>query len=608
MTANSNKAKIQAAIAKLEQARSAGKLTQTAADHICLWLTDPGCAAYAPLVAEHVSYGMWAQLEAVFWTTIPFGTGGRRGRLYPIGTNAINDRTIGQSAQGLADYVKAQAPAGQALACAIAYDTRHRSREFAELCAEVMVAAGFQVFFLDGYRSTPELSFAVRHKRCSCGIIITASHNPPTDNAIKVYWSSGGQLLPPHDQGVIDRVMHVSRIERVAFDEGVASGRIVLCQEEVDKAFIEAVVAQSRPGPRDLKILYSPLHGVGASAVCPALSGAGFVDVEVFGPHAAPDPDFSNVPNHVANPENPRVFDAMVDRARRTGAELILATDPDGDRVGCAAPKSIQPGAPWATLTGNQIGALLADYLLETGKREGTLTPDHYVVKTLVTTELIRRIAEAYGVQTVGDLLVGFKYIGGVMEQRDPARFVLGAEESYGFLVGSHARDKDAAVASMLLAELAAQAKAQGRSLHERLDGLFRRYGCHLERQFTLDAPGAEGMQRMTALMAGLRQKPPSSLAGVKVAAVRDYLHNTVTYAGACTERLAGPTGDLVMLDLEARGNYVAVRPSGTEPKVKFYMFAYQPPEDIANLEATKSELHARLGAMERDLRALAGV
>jgi phosphomannomutase len=550
---------------------------------------------------------MWGQLEAVFWTTIPFGTGGRRGRLYPIGTNAINDRTIGQSAQGLADYVKDRAE-DTPLGCAIAYDTRHRSREFAELCAEVMAAAGFSVFFLDGYRSTPELSFAVRHKRCACGIMITASHNPPTDNAIKVYWSSGGQLLPPHDQGVIDRVMGVSRIERIAFDEGVASGHVVLCQEEVDKAFIDAVVAQSRPGPRDLKIIYSPLHGVGASAVCPALAGAGFTEVEVFGPHAAPDPDFTNVPNHVSNPENPRVFDAIIERARQTGAELILATDPDCDRVGCAAPKWINPGAPWDTLTGNQIGALLVDYLLERGKQAGTLTPEHYVVKTLVTTELIRRIADAYGVTTVGDLLVGFKYIGGVMEQRDVTKFVLGAEESYGFLVGPHARDKDAAVTSMLLAELAARAKAEGLSLHEKLDALFRRFGCHLERQFTLDAPGAEGMQRMTALMARVRGQPPASLAGLKIAGVRDYLHNTVSYPGACTEPLPGPTGDLVMLDLEARGNYVAVRPSGTEPKVKFYMFAHRPPDEITDLEATKSELTAHLDAMQKDLRAFAGV
>jgi phosphoglucomutase/phosphomannomutase len=438
--------------------------------------------------------------------------------------------------------------------------------------------------------------------------MITASHNPPSDNAVKAYWCTGGQLLPPHDQGVIDRVMAVSQIRRIPFHEGLSSGRIVYCQEELDAKFIAAVAAQSRPGPRDLKIIYSPLHGVGASAVCPALAAAGFKDVEVFGPHAAPDPDFSNVPDHIANPERPAVFDAIIQRAQQTGADLILATDPDCDRVGCAARKSLRPDAPWATLTGNQIGALLADYLLEAGRRSGTLTPEHYVVKTLVTTELIRRIADAHGVQTVGDLLVGFKYIGGVIDQRDPAKFVLGAEESYGFLVGTHARDKDAAVASMLLAEIAARAKAEGTSLHEKLDGLFRRYGCHVERAFSIRMPGAEGMERMKALMARFRQEPPGSLGGIAVARVRDYLNNVLIAGGGRPQPLSGPTGDMVMFDLAAEGNYVAIRPSGTEPIVKFYMFAFEPPAKshaVGDVDASRSRLASRLEAVERDLKAI---
>ena len=217
--------------------------------------------------------------------------------------------------QGLADYVR-EVVGKKPLACAIAYDTRHRSREFAELCARIMAAAGFKVWFLDGYRSTPEASFAVRYKNCDCGIMITASHNPPTDNALKVYWSTGGQLLPPHDNNVIDRVYRVKEIMRIPWEEGLASGRIEYCQEEVDAAFVAAVMRQSTAGPRDLKIIYSPLHGVGASAVCPVLDAAGFKDVEVFGPHAAPDPDFTNVPGHVANPENAVVFDAMIARGQ----------------------------------------------------------------------------------------------------------------------------------------------------------------------------------------------------------------------------------------------------------------------------------------------------
>jgi len=594
------------ALREVASAAQQNQLSATSVENIRTWLTEPRYAEYAGQVLEHIAAGKWRELDEAFWRVIPFGTGGRRGRMYPIGCNAINDRTIGESAQGLADYAREHF-SEKPLRCAVAYDTRHRSREFARLCSEVMAAAGFKVFFLDGYRSTPELSFAVRYMDCSCGIMVTASHNPPSDNAVKVYGPSGGQLLPPHDQGVIDRVMSVEDVRRVDFDEAMAAGKIVACQEEVDVAFLKAVVAQSRPGPRDLKIIYSPLHGVGASAVLPALAAAGFRDVELFAPHAAPDPDFPNVPDHVANPENARVFDAIIERARQVGAELILATDPDCDRLGCAAPVTIGLDADWKTLTGNQIGSLLAEYLLEAAKRSGALSSEHYLVKTLVTTELMRRIGDAYGVQTVGDLLVGFKYIGGVMEERDPGKFVLGAEESYGFLVGSHARDKDAAVAAMLLAEIAAGAKADGLSLHTKLDALFRRYGCHAEKTFSKVMPGARGMDDMKALMGRFRYHPPASLGGIAVAAVRDYQRNTITDVATCSsEPLPGPTGDLIMLDLASEGNYVAVRPSGTEPKIKFYMFSYEPAGGIADLAQAKAGLAARLERFEQDLRAFA--
>lgn len=594
-------------VAMVEQAAAEGTLSRGAAEHIRAWLTQPRYAPYAPLVADHVRNRQWQILDDIFWTIIPFGTGGRRGRLYPIGTNAINDRTIGESAQGLAEYVKEQF-ANRQLRCAVAYDTRHRSREFAELCSEVMVANGFQVYFLDGYRSTPELSFAVRYKQCVCGIMITASHNPPTDNAVKVYWATGGQLLPPHDHGVIERVMGVTDIRRVPFGEAVASGRVVFCQEEVDAAYIRAVVAQSWPGPRKLRIIYSPLHGVGASAVLPALAAAGFQDVELYGPHAEPHPDFPNVPDHIANPERPEVFDAIIRRGQEAEADLILASDPDCDRLGCAAPKTPDPRGPWGTLTGNQIGALLTEYLLEARRQAGTLTPEHYLVKTLVTTELIRRIGDSYGVKTIGDLLVGFKYIGGVMDQYDPKKFILGAEESYGFLVGDHARDKDGAVAAMLVAELAARSKAEGLTLHQKLESLFRRFGCHVEGAFSVIMPGSEGMARMKELMARFRQEPPEVLDGLPVARLRDYLTNTVRESHGDCRRLPGPTGDMVMLDLAAEGNYVAVRPSGTEPKIKFYLFAFEPPEAIEDVSASRQRLAARLRRIEEQLKQYAGL
>jgi phosphomannomutase len=592
-----------AVLDKVQAAVEQGLLTASAAENIRAWLTEKRYSDYSARVFEHAEQAKWKPLDDAFWTVIPFGTGGRRGRMYPIGSNAINDRTIGESAQGLADYVKEHHAGGGELSCAIAYDTRINSRHFAELCAGIMVAAGFRVYFLDDYRSTPELSFLVRYKQCSCGIMVTASHNPPSDNAVKVYWSTGGQILPPHDQAIIDRVMNVQEIRRVDFQSAVADGRVVICTEESNAAFVQAVVSQRRPGPRDLKVIYSPLHGVGASAVCPVLQADGFADVEVFELHREPNGQFPNVPGHVSNPENPKVFEAMIERAKQVGADLILATDPDADRMGAAAPLTLSPAAPWATFTGNQLGALLVDFVLE---RTSGLTPDHYLVKTLVTSEMIRRIGDSYGVRTYGDLLVGFKWIGGTMDDVGPDRFILGLEESHGYLMGQYARDKDGALACMLMAEMAAAAKAMGKSVHEKLDDLYWQHGYHAEAQVNLFMEGSEGMTRMKALMQLVREQPPAALAGMRVAAIRDYGCGQRRVMGGAVEPLEGPRGDLVILDLAKPGNFVAVRPSGTEPKVKFYTFAFVPAEQLADLDQTKADVQQLLEQLATELRALA--
>lgn len=592
-------------LAKLEAAGRAGKLTATAVENIRKWLTEPRYGDYVDQVTEHIAAEQWQMLDDVFWTVIPFGTGGRRGRMYPIGSNAINDRTIGESAQGLADYVKEQCPRATPLSCAIAYDTRHNSRHFAELCAGIMVAAGFQVYFLDDYRSTPALSFLVRHRHCTCGIMVTASHNPPSDNAVKVYWSTGGQVLPPHDRAIIERVTSVQDIRHVPFAKAVAAGDVVLCTRDVDAAFVTAVVAQRRPGPRDLRIIYSPLHGVGESAVCPVLAADNFRDVEVFAGHRAPDGDFPNVPGHAANPENAAVFTAIIARAKEAQADVILATDPDCDRMGCAAPLTLRAGAEWGTFTGHQLGILLTDFVLA---NTPGLTPDHYLIKTLVTTEMIRRIGTSYGVRTYGDLPVGFKWIGGLMDEKGPDKFVLGMEESHGCLAGQYARDKDGALACMLLAELAAQCKAAGKSLHEKLDDLYWQHGYHAESLLNVEMKGSEGMGRMLALMQQFRQQPPPALAGLPVVAVRDYLSRCRTPTGGQPEPLAGYQDNMVVLELGAAGNYVAVRPSGTEPKVKFYAFTFVPAEQLHDLDVAKQDMAARLVGMEADLRSFAGV
>jgi phosphoglucomutase/phosphomannomutase len=611
-------------LAEVRQAAETGKISHTAQKNIRAWLTEPRYAEYAPEVARLIEQGNWQVLDDVFWTIIPFGTGGRRGRMYPVGSNAINDRTIGESAQGLADYVKStwtslsetrDSPASERpdhvaeLSCAIAYDTRHRSEHFARLCAEIMIASGFRVYFLQGYRSTPELSFCVRYKQASCGIMVTASHNPPSDNAVKAYWSTGGQLLPPHDKGVIDRVMAVESIERVPFETALAEGRIEVCQDEVDAKYIEAVISLSTPGPRDLNVVYSPLHGVGASAVMPVLEQTGFSNVELFSLHAKPDGDFPNVPGHVSNPENPEVFDSIIAHASHSGCDLVVATDPDCDRIGCAAPLTMAKGAQWMTITGNQIGALLADYILEIRKAAGRLTPNGYIVQTLVTTQLTRRIGDSYGVTTYADLLVGFKWIAGVVDEVGPEHFIYGTEESHGYMAGTHGRDKDGPVAAMLLCELAARLKAQRKTLHQKLDDLFWQHGVHSERTVSVQMPGSEGMLRMKEVMTKFRNDPPREFAGSSVLRVRNYFDSAITiYPDGGKQSLAGPVGDLVILDLAVEGNYVAIRPSGTEPKIKLYMFAYEPPEQLADLEDAKQMLDNRLKAMEADMRAFAGV
>jgi phosphoglucomutase/phosphomannomutase len=589
---------------QIEQAANDHRLSPDAVVNLRQWLTESRYRDYLPQIAEHVAAGKWQELDDAFWTVIPFGTGGRRGRMYPIGCNAINDRTIGESAQGLAEYVKQQQPDGGRLSCAIAYDTRHKSRHFAELCAGIMVAAGFQVYFLDDYRSTPALSFLVRHKQCSCGIMVTASHNPPSDNAVKVYWSTGGQILPPHDKAIIDRVMTVGTIEAVSFDDAVRDGQVEFCTEEIDAAFTAQVKAQAFTGSRDVKIIFSPLHGVGASAVCPVLAADGFTDVEVFALHAELSGDFPNVPGHVSNPENPAVFDAIIERGREIGADVILTTDPDCDRMGCAAPRTTDPTGEWSTFTGNQLGALLADYVLE----QSTHTPDHYVVKTLVTTELIRRIADSYNVMTYGNLHVGFKWIAGQVDEAGPDRFLFGTEESHGFVVGAYTRDKDGAVACMLMAELAARVKAEGKSLHEKLEALHWQHGYHAERTINVYMEGSEGMTRMQALMQQFRGNPPTSLAGIDVTAMRDYQSLRTTKASGEKEPLDAPAANMVILDLAETGNYIAVRPSGTEPKVKFYMFTFVPAEQLSLMDMTKDEMETRLDGFEKDLRTFADV
>lgn len=590
---------------KIATAGDSGKITESAIKNLHHWLEDERYRSYREAICQHIERGEWQTLDNVFWTVIPFGTGGRRGTMYPFGSNAINDRTIGESAQGLANYIKKVKPDGP-WSFAIGYDTRHRSREFAELCAGIMVANGFKVYFIDDYRSTPELSFLIRHKKCDCGIMVTASHNPPSDNAVKVYWSSGAQLVPPHDKAVIEEVMNVGTFEVANFDQAVADGHIIFCKEETDAALMAEHLKHSVPGPRDFKVIFSPLHGVGEFNVRTLLEAVGFTGIDIYGPHREPNGDFPNVPGHVSNPENPEVFSDIIQYAKETGAELILASDPDCDRMGAAAPVTTDLQGEWKTLDGNQLGALLCDFVLQHRQEAGQTSADDYIVTTLVSSMMTSRIAEHYQTKSYRENLVGFKWICDVVDQVGPAGFAFGTEESHGYLVGTYARDKDGAVACMLMAQLAAKCKSEGLSLHQKLDQLYSRVGYHRERLSTIRMEGSDGMKRMKALMETLRTNGPQTIGGLPIVAVDDYLTQETRSADGTTVELDGPQGNLIIMQTEIPGNYVAVRPSGTEPKVKMYMFTYVPPTELDDLEASRSEMDQRLDAFDRDIRAFA--
>src|SRR3954449_4206044 len=360
------------AVARVAQAEASGQVSGSAAAAIRRWLTESPFAQYRPRLLEDIAEGRWKALDDAFFTVLEFGTGGRRGMMYPVGTNVLNSRTIAESARGLADYVTALKGGGSTRSCVIARDTRHNSPEFAELCARVLAAAGFKVFLFPEARSTPLLSFAVRHLSCDAGIMITASHNPPSDNGFKCYGPTGGQVIPPDDQGIIECVKIASdrEIPEMPLEQALAEGRIVSPGREVDDAYIAAVVGESVSHARDLAIVYTPLHGVGETSVAAALATAGFSNVNILASQRTPDGDFPNVPGHVSNPENPRTLEAAIAEAKATGADMVLASDPDADRIGAAVPASRDPGGDWTTLDGNQIGVLLAAFVMkETGAR-----------------------------------------------------------------------------------------------------------------------------------------------------------------------------------------------------------------------------------------------
>ncbi|MCH2213261.1 MAG: phospho-sugar mutase [Fuerstiella sp.] len=592
----------------LDQAVADGKLIADAARNVRDWLDRPCLSSYHPQIHRLITAGDWASLNATFWTEIPFGTGGRRGPMGTLGPATVNDRTIAESAHGMAIYLRNSGCADGG-AAVVAHDTRNQSRHFAQLTATTLAAHRLTVFLFDSHRSTPELSFAVRHLNCDIGVMISASHNPPADNGFKAYWKNGGQVTAPHDQGIITEVESAEEIPQLAFDEAVADGRIKIIGETVDVAYISAVAALSQSVSRDISAIYTPLHGVGESSIWKILRHLGF-DIDIYEDHRTADGNFPNVPEHLPNPERPEVFapvtDWVVNRAHP--ADLILASDPDADRLGVMV-RNREGG--FTLLSGNQTGALLTDYLLRKRAAAGCLSPDDYVVQTLVTTPLTRAVAETHGAQAVYELLVGFKYIAQVMEERGTEHFVIGTEESIGFLAGGYCRDKDGAVAAMFILELAAELKEQGRTLPDQLDDLYRQHGYHCEGQQSIYCEGAVGKSKIDGLMNTLRENPPTELGSVKLVEMADYDRGTRTEipSGNPIGDIREPRGNLLIYQSDPAASVriqIAGRPSGTEPKIKFYFFCQSDLSADSSLEQARRTGDAKLSEVRSALKSWA--
>jgi phosphoglucomutase/phosphomannomutase len=568
----------------LEQAVQASRIDGDVADRIRRWLLHPAYAEFSEDVAALIEADDIDELVRLFWREIPFGTGGRRGVMGSLGTATINARTIAESAHGLAEHLKDSGLSGGPVA--VAYDTRHRSSEFARLTATTLAAHGFPVLEFDGFRATPTLSFAVGHLDCVAGVVISASHNPPSDNGFKAYWSHGGQVLPPHDAGIVDCVARSETIPTLDYDQAVADGRIKQLGPEIDLAYQQAVLATRLPAsspsrsPANLPVLFTPLNGVGGQSIPPVLHAAGFSGVELFAEQAEPDGDFSSVPDHLPNPERFEVFGPAIAAARDAGHALVMASDPDADRLAVAAPDI---AGNWQVLTGNQLAAILLDHIL----RHRSLPANAYALSTLVTTPMIGVLCRSHGVEAVDDLLVGFKHISREIESRGPAGFVFGCEESIGYLAGTYCRDKDAAGAALLVADIALELHGNQQTLWHRLDEIFDRHGRVDEFQHAVYAHGPAGRDRIESLMRALRDAPPLSIGGHHWQRVRDYDRHEIRRMpeNSSIQPLPNPSSNLLVFEsdpvptVEIQHPLVtlAARPSGTEPKIKFYGFARQP-------------------------------
>ncbi|MFA5301575.1 MAG: phospho-sugar mutase [Bacteroidales bacterium] len=506
-------------------------------------------------------------LEDSFYKNLEFGTGGLRG-VMGAGTNRMNRYTVGMVTQGLADFVKKN-EAGPYKA-AIAYDCRNQSPEFARITAEVLAANDFTVFLFDSLRPTPQLSFTVREHKCHIGVMITASHNPKEYNGYKVYGNDGAQVVAPRDAMIIEEVQKISSPSMVKFSGG--KGKIVMLGEEEDTLYLDAILSLINLSPqaieafRDLKMVYTPLHGTGVHLVPEALSRLGFTNVFHVPEQDVTDGFFPTVVS--PNPEEPAALKLAIEKAEQTGAQLVMATDPDADRVGIAVRN---PAGQIELLNGNQTAALLTYYLLEKWKDTKRLKGNEYIVKTIVTSDLLQSIADHYDVACY-NVLTGFKYIAEVIRNNEGRKeFICGGEESYGFNVGQYVRDKDAVVTCALTAEVACWAASKGKTLYDLMREVYLRFGFFKERMVSVTLKGKDGMEQIRSILACFRENPPSRLLGSEVVLFHDYKkRETVDLVSDLRYEINLPGSDVLQF-VCADNTVVTIRPSGTEPKIKYY-------------------------------------
>jgi phosphoglucomutase len=539
------------------------------------------------------------KLVDAFYQDLEFGTGGLRG-IMGAGTNRMNIYTLGMATQGLSNYIIKQC-GKTGIRVAIAHDCRNNSRYFAETTANIFAANGFEVFLFDALRPTPELSFAIRHYKCQSGVVITASHNPPEYNGYKAYWNDGGQVVAPHDDGIIDEVRKITSVKDIKFSGN--PGNIKVIGKETDNLFLKEVMKMSL-NPDVIKkfskigIVYTPIHGTGITMVPPALKLFGFKNIISVPEQNIVDGNFPTVKS--PNPEEPLALKMAITRAKETGAEIVMATDPDADRLGIAVKNKKDE---FILLNGNQTGVILVWYILSQFKERKKYKGNEYIIKTIVTSDLIERIAEGYNVEYY-NVLTGFKFFAELIRANEGTKkYIGGGEESYGFLPGDYVRDKDAVASCALIAEAAAWAKSKDKSLFDLLIDIYISFAFYKEKLINIVRKGKEGADEIKAMMTGYRNNPPSVINNSRVVRINDFEKQVSKDLITGKETPTGLIKSDVLQFLLEDGSKISVRPSGTEPKIKFYFSVNAKLASADKFDETEKFLDSRIDGIIKDMK-----